>query len=177
MAETGTYIKLYRDIIDWEWFKDGNTLKVFIWLMVKANIKKNGFNGVSINRGQVATSYLTIARDTGLTVSQVRTAIRHLKMTGEVTGKIYPKFQVLTIVKYALYQDSVTGNRTGKSQASDKQVTGKPQQYKNIRMEERKNIPPAAAEDARDWERDIPDWFKGRFANEAAYRNYMEGGE
>lgn len=170
-----TYIKLYRNIVEWGWFKDGNTLKVFIWLLVNANIKSGEFFGAKIGRGQIATSYETVAKQTGLTYSQARTAIRHLKMTGEITGRSYRDFQVLTIVKYSQYQDGVTGNLTGRSQAGRRPVTGKPQQSKKERKEERKNSAPAVPYDDRSWEASIPIAFRGRFKSKEDYDRWNKG--
>ena len=76
---------------------------------------------------------------------QVRTAIKHLKCTGEVTQAVHPKYSVFTLVNYEKYQD-VTRNLTGKQHADNKQVTGKQQQSKNIRIKEEKNIPACAPE-------------------------------
>ena len=145
MAEKSTFIKLDRNIIKWRWYKDINTFKVFIHLLIIANIVDNGFEAIIIHRGQAAKSYRTIADETGLTEMQVRTAIKHLKCTGEVTQAVHPKYSVFTLVNYEKYQD-VTRNLTGKQQADNKQVTGKQQQSKNIRIKEEKNIPACASE-------------------------------
>lgn len=171
MAEKSTWIKIDRNILDWRWFKDSNTLQVFLWLLLSANVKKSGFMGVEINRGEVATSYPSMAAHTGLTVNQVRTAISHLKTTGEITGKKYAKFSVFSIVNYSSYQDNITGKNPHKSQASHRQTTGRPQQSKNIRMEECKNINARTREEPEfedtAWEDElgVPEQFKGRFAD------------
>ena len=133
MAEKSTFIKLDRNIQDWRWFKDGNTFRVFIYLLLNANIKKNGFKGIDINRGQLATSYKSIAEKLDLTEMQVRVAIKHLKLTGEITSQIYHDFSLYTVVNYELYQGTVTGNITAKQQANNKQITGKQQRYKNVK--------------------------------------------
>lgn len=138
MAEPTTFIKVDRNILNWRWFQDANTFRVFMWLLLNANIKRNGFMGVDIERGQVATSYGSIAAHLKMSIRNVRTAISHLKMTGEVTISRYRNFQVITILCYDKYQGQVTGKVTGKRQSSDNQVTGSRQQSKNIRMEEEK---------------------------------------
>lgn len=150
MAEKTTWIKIDRNILEWRWFKDCNTLQVFLWLLLNANIKRAGFMGVEINRGEIATSYSSIAAHTGLTVNQARTAISHLKSTGEITSRKYAKFSVFSIVNYASYQDTITGKSTVKSQADHRQGTGRPQQSKNGRKKERKNIYTRTREGERD---------------------------
>lgn len=138
MAEPTTFIKVDRNILNWRWFQDANTFRVFMWLLLNANIKRNGFMGVDIERGQVATSYGSIAAHLKMSVYSVRTAFSHLKATGEVTVKKYPKFQVVSIVCYDKYQDVPTGKRTVNAHSPHTQATLTPQQSKNIRMEEEK---------------------------------------
>lgn len=185
MAEKSTWIKIDRNILEWRWFKDCNTLQVFLWLLLNANIKTSGFMGVDINRGEIATSYPSIASHTGLTVNQVRTAISHLKSTGEITGRKYAKFSVFSIVNYASYQDTITGKNPVTSQADHRQTTGKSQQSKNIRKKERKNIYMRAREgtdsdgvpdDDRSWETElnVPDSLKGAFENREAWLEFFE---
>ena len=41
-----------------------------------------------------------------MTIREVRTAISHLKSTGEVTCKTYPKYTVFTVKNYCEYQQS-----------------------------------------------------------------------
>lgn len=126
MAEKTSYIRLDRNIKNWRWWKDHNTLVVFLTLLIDANIAEHGFSGQIIKRGQVATSIPSLCNSTGLTIREVRTAISHLKSTGEVTDKTYPKYRVITIVNYDKYQD-LTGKtpyrKTGKRQANDRQAT------------------------------------------------------
>lgn len=99
-----SYIKLDRKIIDWKWFQDGNTLKLWLWLLVKANIVPHTFEKETIGRGELATSYDKMAAATGLTKSQVRTALDHLKMTGEIASRTPHGYQVITILNYDKYQ-------------------------------------------------------------------------
>lgn len=145
MAEKTTWIKLDRNILDWGWYKDTNTKAVFLHLLLTANIKLNRFLGVEIQRGEVATSQSSLAKSLGISIQAVRTALNHLKSTGEITTKQHPRFTVISIVKYDLYQ----GNQQAEQQASNRRPTGDQQQSKNIRMKEEKNIytPTASTED------------------------------
>jgi hypothetical protein len=133
MADKSTFIKLDRNITKWRWYKNGNTMRVFLHLLIEANIEPHPFENIVINRGELATSYDKIANTLNLTNQQVRTAIQHLKSTGEITTKKYPKFQVISIVGYSYYQDKSTGKSTGKQQSINSQSTGKQQQLKNIK--------------------------------------------
>lgn len=139
MAEKSTYIKLDRNMRFWRWFKNPKTVLVWIWLIMNANIEDHDFERETIHRGEVATSRNTISSATGLTENEVRTALNHLKSTGEITSRARPKYQVITILRYSDYQDVPTGKRTGRAPANHRQATGKSPQSKNIRSKEGKN--------------------------------------
>ena len=128
------FILLYRQITEWEWYQNPNTFRVFLHCLLKANFVDGRFEGVAINRGQFVTSLPNLAKQTKLSIQQVRTALDHLKLTGEITDKAYPKFRVITVVKYDEYQrDNRQDNSqsTGNQQASNRLLTGNQQQYNN----------------------------------------------
>ena len=129
--DSNTYIKLFRRIIEWRWFKDANTLQVFLWLLLSANIRPQEFLSTEIQRGEVATSYATIANETGLTIDQVRTAMMHLKKTGEITVKRHSTFQQITIVKYGDYQGANSKNVPIISQSNPNHIPISSQSFPN----------------------------------------------
>lgn len=138
MAEPTTFIKVDRNILNWRWYTNSNTMRVFLHLLLTANIKKNGFMGVDIQRGQVATSYRHLATTLKLTYDEIRTAIQHLKDTGEITITRHPSFLVVTIVCYDEYQGVSPRQSPRKSQSLPNHSPITSQQSKNIRMEEEK---------------------------------------
>lgn len=111
------YIKLNRKVLNWEWYGNINTCRLFIHMILKANWKDGKFEGKVIPRGSFVSSLPKLADETSLTMREVRTAISHLKSTGEVTCKTYSKFTVFTVKNYCQYQMSDTQN--------DRQATGK----------------------------------------------------
>ena len=120
------YIKLSRKMLSWEWYSDINTKVLFIHLIFKANWKDGRFQGVEVPRGSLVTSLGNLARETGLSVREVRTSLNHLKTTGEVTSKRHAKFSVISIKNYCLYQDADKQNdkqETSERQAIDKRAT------------------------------------------------------
>lgn len=131
MAEKTTWIKVDRNILEWGWYKDANTFRVFMHLLLTANIKPGKFMGVAIKRGELATSQKSLAEALGISIQSVRTAISHLKLTGEVTVKQHPRFAVISIPNYDSYQ----ANQQAKRQPTNSQPTGDQQQSKNIKNE------------------------------------------
>lgn len=120
------HIKLDRKILEWEWYSDPNTCRLFIHLLLKANWKDGRFQGIEIPRGSFVTSYATLANESGMSVRNVRTALEHLKTTGEVTVNRHSKFSVITIKNYCAYQstDTISDNQvTVDRQSTDSQPT------------------------------------------------------
>ena len=119
----GRFIKLYEQILNWEWFKKKNTLSLFIYLLLKANYCDTTFEGQIIHRGQIVTTLPKLACETGQTIKEVRDALSHLIWTGEVADKTTNKYRVITIVKYDEYQKD--GRQMGSQRADKGQTEGR----------------------------------------------------
>ena len=143
------HIKIDRRILEWEWYSDINTCRLFIHLLLKANWKDGRFQGTEVPRGSLVTSYSSLAKDTGLSVKNVRTALNHLETTGEVAVNRHSKFSVVTVKKYNLYQTD--GTVTGSQVAVNRQATGgQPatiEESKKGRRKESNNNTPSAPDD------------------------------
>lgn len=142
MADKTTFIKLDRNIINWRWFKNSKVLSVFIWLLIKANIKDGYFQREKIERGSLVTSNQHIADGCGLSMQNIRTALADLEETGEIVRNQRNHYQIITVVNYESYQSDLrksVGQLTSNSQATNKQLTTI-KEYNNIRIQEKKNI-------------------------------------
>lgn len=139
VAEKSTFVKIDRNIRQWRWYQDANTMRVFFHLILAANIEDHDFQKITIHRGEVATSIPSLSAQLKISVRGIRTALEHLKATGEVTARKYPHFQVITILSYDRYQAKPTDKTADSRQASDSQTTGKRHQSKNTRTKEGKN--------------------------------------
>lgn len=138
----GGYIKLYRQLLDWGWYGDTNTFRVFMHLLLTATYEDTELMGVKVPRGSAVCSLPGIASAVNLSIKNVRTAMEHLKTTGEVAVTHYPKFSVVELKNYDKYQsdDSQSGSQAaGKRQSSDSQVTPL-KNIKNKRKKESNNI-------------------------------------
>lgn len=100
------WISLYKKFTHWEWYKNINVKTLFIHLLLKASYEDTEWNGIEVKRGQVITSRQHLAEETGLTEQQVRTSIKKLQSTNEITIKSTNKYTMITIEKYDFYQNS-----------------------------------------------------------------------
>lgn len=124
------FVVINRNILDWEWFTDPNTLLVFMYLLIKANWKDKTWGKRKIKRGQLVTSLAKIAEETGLSVKNVRTALSHLEQTNQVANLSTPQYRIITIKNYSKYQDLANKpakqrQSNGKQTANERQTNGK----------------------------------------------------
>lgn len=106
MNETNGYIKLYRKLMQWEWYKNYVVKDLFIHCIIRANFTDQPFEGMVIKRGQFVTSIKNLASDLGFSEQQIRTAMEKLKLTNEITTKSTNKFTVVTVINWETYQDT-----------------------------------------------------------------------
>tara|TARA_R100001244_G_scaffold125967_1_gene96232 strand:- start:1306 stop:2001 length:696 start_codon:yes stop_codon:yes gene_type:complete len=123
------WIKIHRQITDWEWYDEPNTFRVFFHLLVKANHKQNNYRGVLIEAGQIMTGLDKLAKETGLTLQKVRTSLNRLKSTNEITINSSTQGTIVQIVNYSKYQvvtdEQQTDNKpiTNEQQTNNKPIT------------------------------------------------------
>lgn len=136
----GNWIKLFSKFIDWEWYKDSNTMRLFIHCLLKANWKDGKFQGIDIPRGSFVTGRKQLAEELGISEQSIRTSINKLKSTNEITTKSTNKFTIITIVNYGKYQkkkeeltSEITNTSTFNQPATNQQLTTI-EEYKNNRI-------------------------------------------
>lgn len=100
------YIYLRKKILDWQWYSDTPTRSVFIHCLLRASWKETEYKGIRYGRGQLIDSNATIAKDLGISIQNVKTAITHLKESGELTSLKIGRTRIITVVKYDLYQQA-----------------------------------------------------------------------
>jgi len=162
------YIKLFRKLQNWEWYKNTNTKAVFLHCLLKANYQDKRWQGEIITAGSFVTSLQKMADELCLTVSQTRTAIFNLRSTHDIAIKTTNQNTTITVLNWAVYQSNDTSeiayeianethdiSQTNRTQVS-KQIatTNKYKELKELKKEElkeidtkknpRKRVPPTA---------------------------------
>ena len=141
------YIKLWRKMTEWEWYTDTNTKAVFLHLLLTANHKDNKWRGIEIKRGQRLTSRSKLAEELGLSEQNIKTAIKHLKSTHEITCQATKKYTIVTLCNYNDYQDDARESNQQANPQANRQVTtnknvknDKNEQYKKEKDKKEKSI-------------------------------------
>lgn len=98
------WIKLHRDFINWEWFSSANHVKVFITLLLSANYEEKSWKGKVIKPGQIATGRKNLSLKSGVSEQSLRTVLRDLKSTNEITIEATRKFSIISITNWEKWQ-------------------------------------------------------------------------
>jgi len=97
-------VLINRKIFEWEWYKDVNTYKLFTHLIFKANFENTTHRGVKVKRGQVYTGLDKLKYETGLSVQNIKTSIKKLISTNDITSTSTNKYRLITVTNYNTYQ-------------------------------------------------------------------------
>ena len=138
-----TFIKLSRKIQSWRWYQDANTMRVFIHILLNANVYDHDFENITVKRGQWVTSQKRIAEQLNLSLKNVRTALDHLKSTNEVAIKTTSKYSIITVKNYNQYQKVAHDSAVNRQSIGTQSAVNR-QQYKKGKERKRRE------------ERDIP---------------------
>ena len=187
MQELSGYVKIHRKLIRWGWYKNSVIKDTFLHCIFMANFSDQPFEGIVVKKGEFVTSYENLASDLGFSVQQIRTAIKKLKSTGELTTKSTNKFTLVRVVNWEQYQISdkkptskTTRSQTNEQQTNNNQITNKQQtNNNNVRMikndKNEKEIYRRCASEQRARQTDRqPDWMIAGFGSEAEHKKFLE---
>ena len=160
MQELNGYIKLFRKLIRWGWYQDNVVKGLFIHCLLCASYKDFEWMGQRLKAGQFITGRKKLAKDLGFSEQQIRTAIKKLESTGEITSKTTNKFTVITVVNWEDYQIDVDDSNqesnfpiTNEQPTNNQQATNKQPHMKNI-----KNIKNIKKREKRTCARETPSY-------------------
>ena len=151
------FIKIYRNLLKWEWHDDPNTGWLFVNLLLKANYEDTKWRGMVVRRGQLVTSLRKLSKETGISVQSIRTGLNRLQDTGEVTHTPTHRHTLITICKYDEYQSEKIGTNKQPTQYQHSTNTVPTQPiFKN-----EKNVKNISSSSARVKVEDIPGYIAG----------------
>ena len=124
------FIKIYPEcMLSWKWYSNLVVRVFFLHCLFKANYKAKTWQGETIQAGEFVTSLKHLSDETGLSQRQCRTAIKHLKSTGELTIRTTNRYSIITVNNWDKWQ----GKRQAERQTSDRQTTTT-KEYKKERI-------------------------------------------
>ena len=147
------WIKIYRKIMNWEWFDVPEMVALWVHLLINANLEEKVWHGINIPRGSFVTSRKALAEESGLTEQNVRTCLSRLISTNEITIKSTNKYTMVTINNFDNYQprkeDYQPAEQPTIQQSTNQQLTTT-KEYKNIDITDT-NAPARDSSSAGSW--------------------------
>lgn len=122
MPENKGWIKIHRQLLDWEWYSDTNMVRLFLHLLLKANTNDRRWQDREVPRGSLVTSRATLEDETGLSQKTIRTCLARLIATGEIEVEATNRFSIVTICNFDNYQESEQGERPTGGQVNGQQT-------------------------------------------------------
>jgi len=109
----------FKEIDHLNGIKNDNRVINLKWVTRQGNLLSQNWKGTPIKRGQVLIGREKASKNTGLTESEIRTCIKKLLLTKEITSTSTNKNTLITICKYDVYQ----GGNYAISQQNDQQTS------------------------------------------------------
>lgn len=122
MEDKHGFVLFYRKIHEWDWYTDSFTFHLFFHCITSANHKPKKWRGIEIKRGQFLTGRKKLSVETGLSEQQVRTCLKRLKSTNELTIESTNSYSIITVNNYDLYQQ-FSENQPAKSHSINQHLT------------------------------------------------------
>lgn len=135
-----SYIKLDRRLRNWGWKDKPNMVALWIEILLQANYYENEWHGKVYEAGSFPTSVAKLSASTGLTIQQVRTCLKNLESTNEITIVSTSQGTKISVNKWAEYQGCDDEYNISSNKQTNKRLTNDQQTINNtIRNKERKN--------------------------------------
>ena len=152
------FIKIYRNLTKWGWYDDANTMRVFLDILLHANYQDGEYHGYPVKAGECVIGRKALAQRLGISERSVRTALEHLKSSGEVTIKTTNRFSIVTVANWEKYQ--VEGDATDQQNVqqltnnrptTDQQLTTSKKERKKERKNNNRGFTPPTLEEVRSY--------------------------
>jgi len=152
------WVKIHRKILEWEWFNDTNTFKLFLFILLSVNHKDKNYRGKLVKAGSMVTGRDILAQKTNMSVQQIRSCLKRLKSTNEITIETNSQGTIIHVVNFEKYQvetNELTNNQptinqqstTNKNVKNEKNIFKQPtiEEVQNYCLERNNNV------DAKRW--------------------------
>ena len=143
------WVKVHRSLLEWEWWHDHSTLRLFLYLILTANIEDKQWQGVEVKRGQIITSRAKLSAGTGLSEKQIRTSLDKLKNAGSVASKSASKYSIITVCNYDNYQGQKMEEGPAEGQEKGQQRASRRATTKEVKNERSTSFAQSAGENTR----------------------------
>lgn len=105
-------MKLHRKLLEWEWYEDAHMVHLLVHLLLTASHEDKEYKGLTIKRGQLATTTKELAETLGTSRTSIWRRLKRLEVERFVKLEVKQKETVITICKYDSYQENKKKSET-----------------------------------------------------------------
>lgn len=141
------FVKLKRNILEWEWYQDNHTARLMIHILLKSNYMTKNWQGITVRPGELITSIKNLSNELCLTENIIRTALSKLRKTGYISKQSTNKYTKIKLLKSDIYDElNFTINEQkhmptlNKSHSDNKPITTTNKVNKEKEIIERKEV-------------------------------------
>ena len=171
MGNLNGFVKLHRKMIEWGWYSDCVVKDVFIHILMVATFKPTKYLGHDLKPGQAVIGRKKLAKELGFSEQQIRTALKKLESTGEISLFSTNKFTIATVENWEFYQggdDEDNQQSTNNQPTNNQQITNNQPHLKNVKKDKNvKNV-------KKDIYIGVPDELKTAFMEFAEMRKMIK---
>lgn len=109
------FVKLSRNLLEWEWYQDANTTRLMLHLLLKSNFKTKKWQGFVIYPGEMITSLDNLSNELNLSVGMIRNSLKKLKNGKYIATKPTNRFTKIKILKSSIYEEVSNQNSMQKN--------------------------------------------------------------
>ncbi len=114
------FVQISDDLEKWKWFKDKNTVYVYLFLLLRAKWGDTYCDGVLLKRGQTMITLRELSTQCRVTMQEIRTILDRLTATHKITKSSTPKFSIITLLEYDCATQTSTQNAHAIQQSVNK---------------------------------------------------------
>jgi hypothetical protein len=142
------WIKLHRQLLESEVFASEKALKIWIWILLKANFKNRfvplrigaGQSVVEIGRGQLLFGRFSAEDELGINGSTIYKWIKKMEQSKMITIESNSHYTVITVCNYDVYNQDEEQEVTAVEQPSNNTVTTEEQHGNTPKKEKKEKI-------------------------------------
>lgn len=131
------FVKLNRNILNWEWYSSIYMTRLFSHLILTVNYEEKSWCGERIKRGERVVTLQGLSEETGISKGEVSKLLKKLEKTEEIKRRATGRYTIITLINYDSFVDTETegkpsGNNT---ETEEKRTVTQWNKYKNINKE------------------------------------------
>lgn len=104
------YVKLYKKIEDWKYFRDPYVLQVFIFCLLHCEFVKDELTIAKFRSGTFETTKTEMCNILHISREKLYKCLKILKTDGAIDYEVKGKITTIRVLKYDLYQTIMHGD-------------------------------------------------------------------